>query len=619
MSIAGLLKNEKIFIGFIFLISVFSFSLLTGELHLFDWDEINFAAMAKECILREKYLPLTIDYKLFYEKPPLYIWFQVISMKIFGINEFGARFPNAVAGGIISVLIYLFGKLLHGHLFAMIWLSAYIGSFLPQFYLRSGLIDNWFNLYIFGGILGWFYALKSFGLLNPSERIFFKGKGITSMIVGSICTGLATLTKGPVAILLIGLTAIIWIITKRNKTLFKYGLFYIAIWLIISSLIFCIPFIIDAINFGSCSAWSPKYISNDSAETEFLIDILKLFPCSFNEFIDYHFRLSGSEDAGHGGFPGYHVVILFFGCFPASIFSLRYLLPNKFPFLFPKLPEYQSFNSWANILFWVVLILFSLVQTKIIHYSSAAYLPLTFLAAVSIQDYIKSKIPVRDVRIGKILLFIIMGILVCILGIFGVLTLYLNELKPFIKDPFAASNLEANIDWGFTVWIPFLLLLIGYIYLIYLVLFFKKKNSEFDIHKYHLKSYLTVIISTGLTLSSVSYFIVPKIEGITQRANIEFFKGLKKRNGNDLFYTAALGYKSYAPYFYADFRIPTHPRYFRSDYLGWLLEGNIDRNAYFSVRINRISEYTTDHYKSKGLKELYQKNGFVFFERRKSK
>ena len=31
--------------------------------------------------------------------------------------------------------------------------------------------------------------------------------------------------------------------------------------------------------------------------------------------------------------------------------------------------------------FWVVLILFSIVRTKIIHYSSFCYFPLTYLAA----------------------------------------------------------------------------------------------------------------------------------------------------------------------------------------------------------------------------------------------
>ncbi len=33
------------------------------------------------------------------------------------------------------------------------------------------------------------------------------------------------------------------------------------------------------------------------------------------------------------------------------------------------------------ILFWVVLILFTIVKTKIVHYSSLCYFPLTFIGA----------------------------------------------------------------------------------------------------------------------------------------------------------------------------------------------------------------------------------------------
>ena len=38
-----------------------------------------------------------------------------------------------------------------------------------------------------------------------------------------------------------------------------------------------------------------------------------------------------------------------------------------------------------RILFWVVLILFTIVSTKIVHYSSLAYFPLSYLASVEIQ------------------------------------------------------------------------------------------------------------------------------------------------------------------------------------------------------------------------------------------
>ena len=39
--------------------------------HLFDWDEINFAEAAREMLLTGNYSSVTINYEPFWEKPPL--------------------------------------------------------------------------------------------------------------------------------------------------------------------------------------------------------------------------------------------------------------------------------------------------------------------------------------------------------------------------------------------------------------------------------------------------------------------------------------------------------------------------------------------------------------------
>jgi len=123
-----------------------------GAVHLFDWDEINFAECAREMLVTGDYLSVQINYQPFWEKPPLFIWMQAASMKIFGINEFAARLPNAICG-IITLLFFLnMGRKLVDDNFGWIWLLVYAGSFLPHFYFKSGIIDPWFNLFIFSGI-----------------------------------------------------------------------------------------------------------------------------------------------------------------------------------------------------------------------------------------------------------------------------------------------------------------------------------------------------------------------------------------------------------------------------------------------------------------------------------
>src|SRR3954464_11134030 len=69
-----------------------------GQVHLFDWDEINFAECAREMIVTKDYLRMQIDYMPFYEKPPLFIWLQVLCMTIFGVGAYAARLPDALTG-----------------------------------------------------------------------------------------------------------------------------------------------------------------------------------------------------------------------------------------------------------------------------------------------------------------------------------------------------------------------------------------------------------------------------------------------------------------------------------------------------------------------------------------
>src|SRR4030043_2293327 len=110
-----------------------------GGVHLFDWDEINFAESAREMILTDDYLTVRINFLPFWEKPPLFIWFQVLSMKIFGISEFAARFPNAVCGTVTLMILFNIGRKLYDEKFSLLWVISYACSILPFVYFKSGI------------------------------------------------------------------------------------------------------------------------------------------------------------------------------------------------------------------------------------------------------------------------------------------------------------------------------------------------------------------------------------------------------------------------------------------------------------------------------------------------
>ena len=102
---------ESKIIGVLIVLSAsFLFIHSLGITPLFDWDEINFAESAREMISSNNYGQVQINFEPFWEKPPLFIWFQVISMKVFGINEFAARFPNAIAGILTLITLFCIGN-----------------------------------------------------------------------------------------------------------------------------------------------------------------------------------------------------------------------------------------------------------------------------------------------------------------------------------------------------------------------------------------------------------------------------------------------------------------------------------------------------------------------------
>ena len=62
-----------------------------GGVHLFDWDEINFAECAREMLVTGDWMQPQIDFEPFWEKPPLFFWMQALSMTMLGVNELAAR------------------------------------------------------------------------------------------------------------------------------------------------------------------------------------------------------------------------------------------------------------------------------------------------------------------------------------------------------------------------------------------------------------------------------------------------------------------------------------------------------------------------------------------------
>jgi 4-amino-4-deoxy-L-arabinose transferase-like glycosyltransferase len=530
-------------------VSALLFIPFLGGVHLFDWDEINFAESAREMIVSHDYLTVKINFLPFWEKPPLFIWFQVLSMKVFGINEFAARFPNAICGIITLLVLFNIGRKLSGEKFGLYWVLAYAGSVLPFFYFKSGIIDPWFNLFIFLGI--------NFFIPYWKQETKFR---IPKLLLSAVFIGLGIMTKGPVALLIFGLCVFIYWAMSRFQL--KVNLFHLLLFLLVLALV--------------GGFW-------------FLLQIVSGHFDLVRDFFVYQVRLFQTKDAGHGGFLLYHFVVLFLGVFPASIIALKSFGSNA-----DEGEDRKIYVRWMKVLFWVVLILFTIVKTKIVHYSSLCYFPLTFLAAYALyrMDIKKEILSTWQ----KAIMIVISVFYLLAIAALPVIDHYKASIiqSGIIADVFAMGNLQAIVHWtGFEFAIG-LVLLVG---IILFVLYYKGNFT---------KALWSLFACTVAYTIMAAVWLTPRIESYSQRAAIEYFQSLQGKSC----YVETLGYKSYAHLFYSRKPMPVSAVYLNKD---TLLVGKIDRDAYFSAKINKKKEIQENYPE---LKVLYEKNGFVFFIRK---
>jgi 4-amino-4-deoxy-L-arabinose transferase-like glycosyltransferase len=555
------MKNIHISLHYalVFALALLLFLPFIGNVHLFDWDEINFAECAREMILTQNYLQPSINFEPFWEKPPLFIWFQVLSMQIFGVNEFAARFPNVIAGALTLLSIFHIGRKLYDVQFGWFWVMAYTGALLPHLYFKSGIIDPFFNLFIFLA-LAFIIESEGFDAQNslPSDEEPQRKPISRLLILGGILAGLAVLTKGPVALLIIGLTWLAKQIVYKELSLKRLTRF--VVFNVVALLVAASWFVILVVQNGT---WFVE------------------------SFLDYNIRLAQTKDSGHGGFIGYHVVVLLLGCFPTSLFALR-SLRKKYNFYGEK----SDMTRWMKILFWVVLILFSLVQTKIVHYSSMAYFPISFLGAICIKGIFEDQYVYASVRWWLLATGSLIGLVVAITPFLG---LNIDVLRNRIDDVFVKKILEADVYWSGWEVAPGVIA-------IFLVVIFAS-----EVRKIHIvRGLVLLFVGMILLINLILWLFVGRIERYSQRAAIDFYQAHQAEDC----YIEPVGFKSYAHLFYGQKRKPVHPQHADED---WILKGqDIDKPAYVVAKIMQKEHLNT----LPTLVFLYEKNGFVFYKRK---
>lgn len=200
-----MLKNrtDRYYILFLFLV----FALLLfglGTYGLAETSEARYAEISREMFLSGDYLNPELLGIFHFHKPPITYYITTLGYRVFGINEWGARFFLQVAVIIQLLLVYGLANLLYKNR-KVAFLSGLVYFSMPIVLISSRNLttDAYLTTFILGAIYCW--------------QLYVSHKKTMALYAFYILIGIALLTKGPVALLFIIAYIIIEkIIFKRN-------------------------------------------------------------------------------------------------------------------------------------------------------------------------------------------------------------------------------------------------------------------------------------------------------------------------------------------------------------------------------------------------------------------
>jgi len=178
---------------------------------LFDPDEGRNAEKAREILLLHDWVTPHENFLAVLDKPIFYYWLVAASYKSFGISEWSARLPSALAGAGCVALVFLFARRFFGY-----WEALWSGLILVtsiEFFLLSRIVifDMTLTFFITFSLFSFFWALHEEN--SRSRRLF--------LILMYVSLSGATLVKGPIGIALPAMVALVYLTISRKLSLVR--------------------------------------------------------------------------------------------------------------------------------------------------------------------------------------------------------------------------------------------------------------------------------------------------------------------------------------------------------------------------------------------------------------
>lgn len=210
------------------LLSLISLVYLLGVfIDVMEVDAAQYAQMSMEMLQNKSFLKVYNRQVDYLDKPPLLFWLSSISMGIFGINNFGFKFPSILASFLAILSVYKIAKMFYSNkaaLFAAILLASSQTFFIINNDIRT---DN----LLIGFATFSIWQITKF-IHRPSYPVgFWVGFGI----------GMAMLAKGPLGLIFPMLSIVPQIFYLKQWHIFKaYKIWIIPIIISIILLPMCI-------------------------------------------------------------------------------------------------------------------------------------------------------------------------------------------------------------------------------------------------------------------------------------------------------------------------------------------------------------------------------------------
>lgn len=326
--------------------------LFLGDHHLISPDETRYVGISWEMLKANNYLIPTIAGSPFLGKPILFYWLNILAFKLFGVNEFAARFFPAILASITAIFAYFATIIVFNRRVAV--LSAILIAITPMFFAlghyanMDGEVASWLNLALFSLMVG-LYLKKG----EKSRNLW--------LYLAYIFAAFAFLTKGLIGLFFPAMTLFFWCLILNNwRVLLNIRL--------ISGLILFLIIIL------------PWFFVVEAKYSGFMAYFF-----IWNQFVRY----LGSDFNQHK--PLYfYVPLVIGGVFPFTIYFFQTQIFHIKNFLKNKKEHQSSLLLWL----WVILIFifFSIPKSKLPGYIGPVFPALAVLMAVYLDKIWQKKL-----------------------------------------------------------------------------------------------------------------------------------------------------------------------------------------------------------------------------------